>query len=1021
MPIPREVTLRTLTALGVDVERGEGVLDALRSGALSYEPAPIPAEVGSRIGDAPYDDRYELTALLGHGASGAVFAAHDHVMGEDVAVKIVRIHTDREIDRMHREIAVLRMLRVPGVVGFRDEGTWDGLPFVVMDLVRGKAFPGCASRRWEDVAEVVVGLVETLARLHENGVIHRDLKPSNVLTVHGRPTLLDFGLARPQAEIEQGDGQLAGTPAYLAPEVFFGTDPSPSSDLYALGVMLYEVLGGARPHDGDSLAELVHAVLFAPVVPLAERAPDLPPVIARLVMRLLSREPDARPASALEVLRTLREGRLLPVRRPRRVGAREPLEQALAALREGRSIDVGGPPGSGRTRLVDDVEEQLIRDGLTVARAVPAVSPFGSLAGVFEPLGDEPPDLSAATALAESRLRARLSDGVVLLVDDAHRIDASSAELIRRVREHGRVLRVVTGPADVELGPLSEEDIQGLFSGPRRLLHLPDDAAAIVHARVGGLPGPVVERIGAWVRAGLARWDGDRAYVDRAALDLLGAGLEVDPLDPRGDDREIPDVLAETWRAVALLEPYATVAGVASVCGAPAWSVEARLAALVEAGLVEARGGTWSLVAHPPRQRWPQDEWVRASRAAAEALPPHAPSRLVRLLQAGDLEAVPAAARRIAAQRLDDARPGFAWAIVAEGLAAARRCELNPEVPALLSLALRLALVSSDHRLLAATHVEIARCDPEDTLRLGALCQVATRLLTSGGGRAVWDALQALEPYDDPDIELWRHRVTSFAARRMPLEVHAAWLEGVRGQVEALPGGRLNLLAWEAGIRFRNRDFEGAAEREESAWREQPPSLHGIAGALNAARTWAEAGRFDDTERILTELAPIVATGRMPVFEAYWVQVHRHTRYRRGEVLDADPELREAVAALGMATMAATTLAVEAACAWRRGEREEARVLALDAAVWFEREGSAWAGALMRALAWACGDPQDVDALLAHADAAPYPDVALQTYALLGRTPPGSLLDRLDTRYPPDARREILSREEALRLCATKE
>jgi len=142
VPIPREVTLRTLTALGVDVERGEGVLDALRSGALSYEPAPIPAEVGSRIGDAPYDDRYELTALLGHGASGAVFAAHDHVMGEDVAVKIVRIHTDREIDRMHREIAVLRMLRVPGVVGFRDEGTWDGLPFVVMDLVRGKAFPG---------------------------------------------------------------------------------------------------------------------------------------------------------------------------------------------------------------------------------------------------------------------------------------------------------------------------------------------------------------------------------------------------------------------------------------------------------------------------------------------------------------------------------------------------------------------------------------------------------------------------------------------------------------------------------------------------------------------------------------------------------------------------------------------------------------------------------------------------------------------------------------------------------------
>lgn len=1020
MPIPRELTLRTLTALGIDLERGDGVLNALRSGAWTGDLAPIPAEVGARIGDAPYDDRYELVRLLGHGASGAVYAARDHVMDEEVAIKLLRTTSDREIDRMRREIGVLRVLRVPGVVGFRDEGTWNHLPFVVMDLVRGEPFPGTRARRWEDLAEVVVGLAETLARLHENGFIHRDLKPSNVLTVQGRATLLDFGLARPQADVDAVDGPLAGTPAYLAPEVFFGVDPSPRSDLYALGVMLYEALGGARPHHGDSLSELVHAVLFENPVPLAERAPDVPPAVARLVMRLISREPDARPASAKEVVRALREGGLPRVRRPRRVGSPEPLERALAALRAGRPIDVGGPRGSGRTRLLEDVEAQLRSEGREVARAVPAVAPFASLQTSIEPLGDELPDLATATALAESRLRERLRGGLVLLVDDLHRVDPSTADLLRRVRGEGAVLRVVDGPADIELGPLTVEELTQLFAGPRPVLHLPDDAAAILHARVGGLPALAMERLGAWVRAGLARWEGDRVLVDREALDRLGAGLEVDPLDLRGEDRGLPDELAQIWRAVTLLEPHATLARVAAVTGMSVWSVEARLASLVEAGVLEARDDAWVSLAHPPRQRWSQEDWAAASRAAADALPPHALQRLVRILQAGQLDRVPGAARRIAEHQLDQDRPGFGWAVVSEGLAAARRVGRSDDVPALLSLAVRLALATNDPRLLSAARVEIARCDPEDEGRLGVLCQLASRLLASHGG-AVWGELEALEPYPDPEIELWRHRLVAFAAGDVPVEEHAAWLERVRGQVERLPEGEMSVRSWEAPLRFRNRDFAGAAILEEGAWRQTRHPVRAIAAGLNAARSWSEAGCFDETERILAELEPELVPRRIPVLEAHWVHLQRHLRYRRGELPEHDPELTEAVRALGAPNTISAHLLLEAACSWRRGELEQARAFAMECAELVDRKGRLWGGALSRALAWACGEPLDVEALLALAASAPYPDIALQIYALLGRPLPRLIADTLDTRYPATARREVLSREEALRLCPPRE
>jgi serine/threonine protein kinase len=197
--------------------------------------------------------RYRLSHVIGRGGFGEVWEAHDTLANRAVAVK--RFDTARdgltERRRVRREIAVLRALRLPGVVALYDEGEDGGRPFLVMERVEGRDFPGRATPcPWSSLEALARALVGTLAGVHAVGVLHRDLKPSNVLVSEsGGVTVLDFGIARftaSGARTLSADGALVGTPDYLAPEQLAGGDASERSDLYALGVMLYEALTGAR-------------------------------------------------------------------------------------------------------------------------------------------------------------------------------------------------------------------------------------------------------------------------------------------------------------------------------------------------------------------------------------------------------------------------------------------------------------------------------------------------------------------------------------------------------------------------------------------------------------------------------------------------------------------------------------------------------------------------------------------------------------------------------------------------------
>ena len=272
----------------------------------------VPRHRGGTFASRVIAGRYVLELMLGAGGQAEVWEAHDPLTRSRVAVKVMHSSSPSEGARVRREIATLRRLRVPGVVTLLDEGVDEGDVFLVMERVDGTPFPGRPSPLpWEELRPTVTALLETLSRIHAAGVIHRDLKPGNVLVCEeGRPTLLDFGVSWESIDPQlPGNGEILGTPLFLAPEQIHGGEISPRTDLYALGVMLYLALSGDTPVEGGgTLFSTLWAKVNLPATPLRDRSPFVPEGVAAVVDALLSRRPDERPESAAEVLSRLRGG-----------------------------------------------------------------------------------------------------------------------------------------------------------------------------------------------------------------------------------------------------------------------------------------------------------------------------------------------------------------------------------------------------------------------------------------------------------------------------------------------------------------------------------------------------------------------------------------------------------------------------------------------------------------------------------------------------------------------------------------
>ncbi|MGW1401163.1 protein kinase domain-containing protein [Streptomyces sp. NPDC002405] len=259
--------------------------------------------------------RYELTHELGRGGMGVVWAANDREHGREVAVKVLAPRgRGTELSmlerRFLRETRLTSRLRHPGIPAVHDHGSHDGELYLVMDLVPGRALDAVLRKDGpldvEQAADVARRTAEVLAYAHGQGVVHRDLKPSNLMiTPDGEVKVLDFGVA---AALEPQPGEThftapnatPGTVVYMAPEQAVGRTV-PASDLYSLGCFLYELLSGTPPFTDSSPFMLYHRHANEPVPPLADRRPDVPAGLRRLVERLLEKNPEDRPASAAEV------------------------------------------------------------------------------------------------------------------------------------------------------------------------------------------------------------------------------------------------------------------------------------------------------------------------------------------------------------------------------------------------------------------------------------------------------------------------------------------------------------------------------------------------------------------------------------------------------------------------------------------------------------------------------------------------------------------------------------------------
>ncbi|HEV3009161.1 MAG TPA: serine/threonine-protein kinase [Burkholderiales bacterium] len=269
--------------------------------------------------------KYELRHQIGRGAMGVVYEAFDTVIERPVALKMLRtdLYAPEQLAdvraRFKREAHSAGRLSHPNIVTIFDYGEHEGAPYIAMDLMTGeelaRSLESGARMALPQVVRVMEQLLAALAYAHEKGVVHRDMKPSNVFVLRDATIkVVDFGLARIEASNLTETGTLLGTPAYMSPEQFLGLPADARSDLFSVGVMLYQMLTGDRPFTGSPSTIMQKVLRQDPVEPSVLN-PTLSAAWDDLVKRALAKKPDHRLQSArqfAEYVRLVSEGKPLP-------------------------------------------------------------------------------------------------------------------------------------------------------------------------------------------------------------------------------------------------------------------------------------------------------------------------------------------------------------------------------------------------------------------------------------------------------------------------------------------------------------------------------------------------------------------------------------------------------------------------------------------------------------------------------------------------------------------------------------
>jgi predicted ATPase len=356
-------------------------------------PADAAAEVPPEVAG------YEILGLLGRGGMGVVYRARQHSLGRPVALKFLARECARDpawLARFRREALTASALNHPNICTIHDTGESAGRPYLSMEVVEGRTLDALLGRRLavEELAHLFGQAARALAAAHAAGVVHRDVKPANLMVRDdGIVKVLDFGLAQQlPTGAEPGSvpagpntdpGTWVGTPQYMSPEQARAEPVSAATDVFSLGVVLYELATGRHPFLASSEVGVLHAIIEQVPVPPARLNPEVPPALEALIQHMLAKDSRLRP-SAMEVEARLAQLTVQTpgsaVRHPAGSGRRSTVgrQQEWAALRAGFEdaaagrgllVCVTGEPGLGKTTLVEGFLEELVAGGQTCGLA----------------------------------------------------------------------------------------------------------------------------------------------------------------------------------------------------------------------------------------------------------------------------------------------------------------------------------------------------------------------------------------------------------------------------------------------------------------------------------------------------------------------------------------------------------------------------------------------------------------------------------------------------------------------------